>query len=431
MAACAEYSFVDLPAVPETWPQYHRHEYLLPMIQLASRLNRIKPSPSSMAGQRARELRAQGRDIVGLTAGEPDFETPEHIKQAATRAMAAGKTRYTDVGGTPELREAVSQKFKAENGLDYGVNEIIVGTGAKQVIFNALMCTLEAGDEVIVPAPYWVSYPDIALLADGVPVFVDCPEAKGFKLQPEGLERAITPKTRWLVLNSPNNPSGAAYTRDELLALAQVLKRHPHVWVMTDDIYEHLLYDGRAFATLAQAAPELKERTLTINGVSKAYAMTGWRIGYGAGPAALIKAMVKLQSQSTSGASSIGQAAAVAALTGPQDFIAVNRDVFQQRRDTVVAALNQVDGLRCHAPEGAFYVFASCEALFGLRTPGGSVIESSDDWIMHLLDAQNLAALQGSAYGVPTHFRLSFAASTEQLLEGCRRIALARELLGR
>lgn len=401
------------------------------MIQLASRLNRIKPSPSSMAGQRARELRAQGRDIVGLTAGEPDFETPEHIKQAATRAMAAGKTRYTDVGGTPELREAVSQKFKAENGLDYGVNEIIVGTGAKQVIFNALMCTLEAGDEVIVPAPYWVSYPDIALLADGVPVFVDCPEAKGFKLQPEDLERAITPRTRWLVLNSPNNPSGATYTRQELVALAQVLNRHPHVWVMTDDIYEHLIYDGREFATLAQAAPELKDRTLTINGVSKAYAMTGWRIGYGAGPAALIKAMVKLQSQSTSGASSIGQAAAVAALTGPQDFIAVNRQVFQQRRDTVVAALNKVDGLRCHAPEGAFYVFAACEALFGLRTPGGAVIASSDDWIMHLLDAQNLAALQGSAYGVPTHFRLSFAASTEHLLEGCRRIAQAREQLVR
>ncbi|EJL77894.1 aspartate/tyrosine/aromatic aminotransferase [Polaromonas sp. CF318] len=401
------------------------------MIQLASRLNRIKPSPSSMAGQRARELRAQGRDIVGLTAGEPDFETPQHIKEAATRAMAEGKTRYTDVGGTPELREAVSRKFKLENGLDYGASEIIVGTGAKQVIFNALMCTLEAGDEVIVPAPYWVSYPDIALLADGVPVFVDCHEVKGFKLQPESLERAITPKTRWLVLNSPNNPSGAAYTRDELVALAQVLHRHPHVWVMTDDIYEHLIYDGREFATLAQAAPELKDRTLTINGVSKAYAMTGWRIGYGAGPAALIKAMVKLQSQSTSGASSIGQAAAVAALTGPQDFIARNRDVFQQRRDTVVAALNQVDGIRCLAPEGAFYVFASCAALFGLRRPGGAVIESSDDWIMHLLDAQNLAALQGSAYGVPTHFRLSFAASTEHLLEGCRRIAQAREQLGR
>lgn len=401
------------------------------MIQLASRLNRIKPSPSSMAGQRARELRAQGRDIVGLTAGEPDFETPEHIKEAATRAMAAGKTRYTDVGGTPELREAVSQKFKAENGLDYGVNEIIVGTGAKQVIFNALMCTLEAGDEVIVPAPYWVSYPDIALLADGVPVFVDCPAVKGFKLQPEVLERAITPKTRWLVLNSPNNPSGATYTRDELVALAQVLNRHPHVWVMTDDIYEHLIYDGREFATLAQAAPELKDRILTINGVSKAYAMTGWRIGYGAGPAALIKAMVKLQSQSTSGASSIGQAAAVAALAGPQDFIAVNRGVFQQRRDDVVAALNKIDGIRCHAPEGAFYVFASCEALFGLRTPSGARITTSDDWIMHLLDAQNLAALQGSAYGVPTHFRLSFAASTEHLLEGCRRIAQAREQLGR
>jgi aspartate aminotransferase len=384
-----------------------------------------------MAGQRARELRAQGRDIIGLTAGEPDFETPQHIKDAAGRAMAAGKTRYTDVGGTPELREAVSHKFKTENGLDYGVNEIIVGTGAKQVIFNALMCTLDAGDEVIVPAPYWVSYPDIALLADGVPVYVDCPAAQAFKLQPQDLERAITPKTRWLILNSPNNPSGATYTRQELVALAEVLKRHPHVWVMTDDIYEHLVYDGREFVTLAQAAPELKDRTLTINGVSKAYAMTGWRIGYGAAPAALIKAMVKLQSQSTSGASSIGQAAAAAALTGPQDFIAVNRRVFQERRDAVVSALNRIDGIRCHAPEGAFYVFASCDALFGSRTPGGSLIQSSDDWIMHLLDAQNLAALQGSAYGVDSHFRLSFAASTEHLLEGCRRIAQAREQLSR
>ncbi|UUZ78115.1 pyridoxal phosphate-dependent aminotransferase [Polaromonas sp. P1(28)-13] len=401
------------------------------MIQLAPRLHRIKPSPSSMAGQRARELRAQGRDIVGLTAGEPDFETPPHIKEAASRAMAAGQTRYTDVGGTPELREAVSYKFRKENGLDYGVNEIIVGTGAKQVIFNALMCTLDSGDEVIVPAPYWVSYPDITLLADGVPVCVDCPADQGFKLQPADLERAITPRTRWLILNSPNNPSGASYTRAELGALAEVLKRHPHVWVMTDDIYEHLLYDGREFVTMAQVAPELKDRTLTINGVSKAYAMTGWRIGYGGAPAALIKAMVKLQSQSTSGASSIGQAAAVAALTGPQDFIAGNRQVFQERRDAVVSALGAIDGIRCHAPEGAFYVFASCSALLGSRTSSGSLIQSSDDWIMHLLDSQNLAALQGSAYGVASHFRLSFAASTEHLLEGCRRIALARAQLSR
>ena len=401
------------------------------MIPIARRLNRIKPSPSSMASQRARELRAQGRDIVSLTAGEPDFETPQHIKDAASRAMALGETRYTDVGGTPMLKAAVAHKFQVENGLTYAANEIIVGTGAKQVIFNALMCTVDSGDEVIVPAPFWVSYPDIALLAGGVPVWVECPADKGFKLQADALERAITLRTRWLILNSPNNPSGATYSRDELIVLAQVLKRHPQVWVLTDDIYEHLLYDGRLFATIAQVAPELKERTLTVNGVSKAYAMTGWRIGYGAAPVELIKAMVKLQSQSTSSASSIGQAAAVAALTGPQDFIAANRGVLQARRDTVVTALNAIDGIECHTPDGAFYLFPSCRALFGLRTPSGAVIQSSDDWIMHLLDSQNLAALQGSAYGVPSHFRLSFAASTEYLLEGCRRVAQARAMLTR
>jgi aspartate aminotransferase len=382
-----------------------------------------------MAGQRARELRATGRDILGLTAGEPDFETPGHIKEAAIRAMAAGQTRYTDVGGTPMLKEAIAGKFLGENGLVYASNEIIVGTGAKQVIFNALMCTVAAGDEVIVPAPYWVSYPDIALLAGGVPVCVDCPAAMGFKLQPADLEHAITGRTRWLMLNSPNNPSGATYTRAELQALAGVLRRHPHVWILTDDIYEHLIYGDAGFATMAQAAPDLKDRTLTVNGVSKAYAMTGWRIGYGAGPSALIKAMVKLQSQSTSGPNSIAQAAAVAALTGPQDSIATNRREYAQRRDTVVAALNAIDGIDCAVPDGAFYVFASCRALFGLRTRQGVAIRTSDDWVMHLLDAQNLAALQGSAYGVPTHFRLSFAAGTEQLLEGCRRIARARDEL--
>jgi aspartate aminotransferase len=382
-----------------------------------------------MAGQRARELRAQGRDILGLTAGEPDFETPAHIRDAAIRAMAAGQTRYTDVGGTPALKEAIVGKFRTENQLAYKREEIIVGTGAKQVIFNALMCTVSTGDEVIVPAPYWVSYPDIARLAGGIPVFVDCPAAQGFKLQPEALERAITARTRWLMLNSPNNPSGATYTRGELEALAQVLRRHPQVWVMTDDIYEHLIYGDACLATMAQVAPDLKERTLTVNGVSKAYAMTGWRIGYGAGPAALIKAMVKLQSQSTSGANSIAQAAAVAALTGPQDAIAANRHDYQHRRDTVVAALNAIDGIHCAVPDGAFYIFASCAGLFGLRTPQGRVIDNSDDWVMHLLDAQDLAALQGSAYGVPTHFRISFAAGTQQLMEGCRRIARAREQL--
>ncbi|MBT2336735.1 pyridoxal phosphate-dependent aminotransferase [Variovorax paradoxus] len=399
------------------------------MLHIAPRLRRIKPSPSSMAGQRARELRAMGRDILSLTAGEPDFETPEHIKEAATRAMAAGQTRYTDVAGTPALKEAIAAKLRNENGLDYAPGEIIVGTGAKQVIFNALMCTVAAGDEVIVPAPYWVSYPDIALLAGGVPVFVDCPAANRFKLRPADLERAITSKTRWLMLNSPNNPSGATYTRAELQALAEVLRRHPHVWILTDDIYEHLIYGDVEFATMAQAAPDLKDRTLTVNGVSKAYAMTGWRIGYGAGPSELIKAMVKLQSQSTSGPNSIAQAAAVAALAGPQDIVAANRRDYQQRRDTVVAALNAIDGIHCQVPDGAFYIFASCSELFGLCTRKGAKIGSSDDWVMHLLDAQDLAALQGSAYGVPTHFRLSFAASTEQLLEGCRRIAQARNEL--
>ncbi|WP_093109613.1 pyridoxal phosphate-dependent aminotransferase [Variovorax sp. CF079] len=399
------------------------------MLHIAPRLNRIKPSPSSMAGQRARELRAMGRDILGLTAGEPDFETPQHIKESAIRAMAAGQTRYTDVGGTPALKEAIAGKFRNENRLAYAPSEIIVGTGAKQVIFNALMCTVAAGDEVIVPAPYWVSYPDIALLAGGVPVFVDCTAENGFKLRPADLERAITGQTRWLMLNSPNNPSGATYTRAELQALAEVLRRHPHVWILTDDIYEHLIYGDVEFATMAQAAPDLKDRTLTVNGVSKAYAMTGWRIGYGAGPSELIKAMVKLQSQSTSGPNSIAQAAAVAALTGPQDIVAANRREYQKRRDTVVAALNAIDGIHCEVPGGAFYVFASCSELFGLRTRKGATIDSSDDWVMHLLDSQDLAALQGSAYGVPTHFRLSFAASTEQLLEGCRRIARARDEL--
>ncbi|MET3918716.1 aspartate aminotransferase [Variovorax sp. OAS795] len=382
-----------------------------------------------MAGQRARELRATGRDILSLTAGEPDFETPAHVKEAAIRAMSAGQTRYTDVGGTPALKAAIAGKFLGENQLAYASNEIIVGTGAKQVIFNALMCTVAAGDEVIVPAPYWVSYPDIALLAGGVPVCVDCPAAMGFKLQPEDLERAITGRTRWLMLNSPNNPSGATYTRAELQALAEVLRRHPHVWILTDDIYEHLIYGDAGFATMAQVAPDLKDRTLTVNGVSKAYAMTGWRIGYGAGPSALIKAMVKLQSQSTSGPNSIAQAAAVAALTGPQDSIATNRREYAQRRDTMVAALNAIEGIHCAVPDGAFYAFASCSALFGLRTQQGVAIETSDDWVMHLLDAQNLAALQGSAYGVPTHFRLSFAAGTDELLEGCRRIARARDEL--
>lgn len=398
-------------------------------MQTAARLQRIKPSPSSMAGQHARMLRAQGRDIVSLTSGEPDFDTPAHIRDAAYRAMNDGQTRYTDVGGTAALREAIRAKFARDNGLDYGLDEIIVSTGAKQIIFNAIMATVDTGDEVIVPAPYWVSYPDITLLANGTPVIVNTRAENGFRLQAEELERAITPRTRWLILNGPNNPSGANFTQADLQALADVLRKHPHVWILTDDIYEHLLYDGRVFYTLAQVAPDLKDRTLTLNGVSKAYAMTGWRIGYAGAPVALIKAMTKLQSQSTSNPSSVSQAAALAALTGPQDFVAQSRERFQARRDQIVQALNAIDGIQCASPEGAFYVFPQCSDLFGATLPDGSKLQNSEQWVLHLLNAQNLAVLQGSAYGVDTHFRISFAASDAVLEEGCRRIAQARAQL--
>jgi aspartate aminotransferase len=399
------------------------------MTFIAARLDRIKPSPSSMAGQRARELRASGRDIVGLTSGEPDFDTPENVCDAAVRAMSASKTKYTDVGGTPELKAAIQEKFRRDNQLEYASNELIVGTGGKQIIFNALMCTVDRGDEVIVPTPYWVSYPDIVLLADGKPVFVSCPPENGFKLRAEDLERAITPRTRWLILNAPNNPSGAVYSHDEMKALTDVLMRHPHVWVMTDDIYEHILYDGRKFVTPAQVEPGLKDRTLTINGVSKAYAMTGWRIGYGGGPVALIKAMVKLQSQSTSNPSSISQAAAQEALSGPQGFIKERTEIFQSRRDVVVATLNRIEGIDCHVPEGAFYVFPSCAGVMGRKTPDGRVLDSDEDFVMYLLESQNLAVLQGAAYGVSPFFRISFATSVEKLEEGCRRLRLACEAL--
>ena len=399
------------------------------MLKLADRLNRIKPSPSSMAGQRVRELRAAGRDVIGLTAGEPDFATPAHIREAALVAMQSGKTGYTDVGGTSELREAVARKFLRENGLSFKPGEIIVSTGAKQVIFNAMLCTVQAGDEVIIPAPYWVSYPDITLFAGGTPVIVPGTPDTGFKLTPQALERAITPRTRWLMLNAPNNPSGAAYSRDELVALGEVLTRHPHVWIMTDDIYEHLMYGEAGFFTIAQACPQLADRTLTINGVSKAYAMTGWRIGYAGGPQALIKAMTKLQSQSTSCANAVAQAAALAALEGPQDFIAANRDVYRQRRDFMVDALNRIEGIVCEPPAGAFYLFASCTGLFGRKTCEGSAIHNSDQWAAWALDAANIAFLPGSAYGVDTHFRLSFATSMDVLAEGARRIAHAGESL--
>lgn len=396
---------------------------------IADRINRIKPSPSSMAGQRARQLRATGRDIVSLSAGEPDFDTPENVVAAVVRAMAESKTKYTDVGGIPELKAAVQDKFARDNGLKYDAGEIIVSNGGKQVIFNALMCTVDKGDEVIIPTPYWVSYPDMVLLAGGTPVFVAGPPENGFKLQPEDLEKAITPRTRWLLLNAPNNPSGALYTREELKALAAVLLRHPHVWVMADDIYEHIVYDGREFVTMAQVEPELKSRSLTVNGVSKAYAMTGWRIGYGGAPVELVKAMTKLQSQSTSNPSSISQAAALEALSGPQDFIKERTAIFQMRRDKVVGLINQIPGLHSHLPEGAFYVFPSCKDIIGKKTPTGQVLKTDEDFILYLLEAENLAILHGAAYGVSPFFRISYAASLDMLEEGCARLKRACQKL--
>lgn len=392
------------------------------MTLLAPRIERIKPSPSSMAVRRVRELRESGSDVIGLASGEPDFDTPEWVKQAAIRAMAEAKTKYTNVDGTPELKKAIREKFKRENGLDYSLEEICVGTGAKQLIFNAILATVSPGDEVIIPAPYWVSYPDMALLADGIPVFVDCKPSAAFKMSAADLERAITPRTKWLILNSPCNPSGATYTREELGALAEVLLRHPQVWVLADDIYEHIIYDDREFVTISKVEPSLKERTLTINGVSKSYAMTGWRIGYGCGPALLIKAMVKLQSQSTSNACSISQAAAQEALSGPQDLIREHKSLYQERRDMVVAMLNRASGISCRVPEGAFYVFPSCEGVIGKKTPSGSVIKTDYDFAMYLLESKQVAVLHGAAYGMSPFFRVSFAASLDLLQKGCRRI---------
>jgi aspartate aminotransferase len=392
---------------------------------LAQRLGRIKPSPTMAVTQKARELKAAGRDVIGLGAGEPDFDTPETIKAAAVEAIRRGDTKYTNVDGTPELKRAIAAKFSRENGLDYKPEEITVGSGGKQVIYNAMMATLNPGDEVIIPAPYWVSYPDIVLLAEGTPVIVPCPQNNGFRMRPEDLEAAITPKTKWLILNSPSNPTGAAYGRDDMKALTDVLLRHPHVWVLTDDMYEHLVYDGFRFVTPAQVEPRLKERTLTMNGVSKAYCMTGWRIGYAGGPKELIKAIAKVQSQSTSNPSSISQAAAVEALNGPQDFIAEHNKVFKERRDLVVDMLNQAPGLHCHRPEGAFYVYPSCAGVIGKRTPDGRVIETDDDFVTYLLDAEGVAAVQGSAFGLSPFFRISYATSTELLREACTRIQRA------
>jgi aspartate aminotransferase len=392
---------------------------------LAARLDRIKPSPTIAVTNKARELKAAGRDVIGLGAGEPDFDTPDNIKEAAYAAIAAGDTKYTAVDGTPEVKQAIVGKFKSENGLDYGVDQITVGSGGKHVLFNAFMATLDPGDEVIIPAPYWVSYPDMVLLAEGTPVIVEAPQSNGFLLRPEDLEAAITPKTKWLMFNSPSNPTGAAYTLDQLKALGEVLKRHEHVWVLSDDIYEHLVYDGFKFHAIAAAVPELYERTLTMNGVSKAYAMTGWRIGYAGGPAPLIKAIAKVQSQSTSNPSSVSQAAATAALNGPQDYIAMSNEVFRERRDLVVGMLNQATGLDCPTPNGAFYVYPSCAGLIGKTTPDGATINSSEDFAGYLLESEGVAVVHGTAFGLDPHFRISYATATELLEDACQRIQRA------
>jgi aspartate aminotransferase len=396
---------------------------------IAQRMAAIKPSPTIAVTNLARELKATGRDVIGLGAGEPDFDTPDSIKEAAIAAIHAGQTKYTAVDGTPELKRAVAAKFRRENGLNYRTDEISVGTGGKQIIYNALMATLDAGDEVIIPAPYWVSYPDMALLAGGTPVPVRCPEQTGFKLRPEDLEEAITPRTKWLILNSPNNPSGAAYTRDELKALCEVLLRHPKVWLLSDDIYEHLVYDGFEFTTPAALEPALKPRTLTMNGVAKAYAMTGWRIGYAGGPAELIKAMAKVQSQSTSNPCSISQAATVAALEGPQDFIPERAAIFRQRRDLIVDLLNRAPGIRCHRPEGAFYVYPSCAGVLGRSTPDGQELRTSEDFARYLLEREGVAVVHGAAFGLDPFLRISYATATELLEEAGRRIVRACEAL--
>ena len=389
---------------------------------LANALSRVKPSATIAVTNKARELKAAGRDVIGLGAGEPDFETPENIKEAAIRAIREGKTRYTAVDGIPELKAAIVAKFKRENGLTYTPAEISVGTGGKQVLYNALMATLNPEDEVLIPTPYWVSYPDMVLLAGATPTFVEASIETGFKVTAEALDRAITPRTKWFIFNSPSNPSGAAYSKAELRAIADVLLKHPHVWVMTDDMYEHLVYDDFTFATLAEVEPGLFGRTLTVNGVSKAYCMTGWRIGYAGGPANLIKAMANVQSQSTSNPCTISQWAAVEALNGPQDFIPANNAVFKQRRDLVVSMLNQARGLTCPTPEGAFYVYPSCAGLIGRKTPAGKVIAGDEDFVTELLEAEGVAVVQGSAFGLGPNFRISYATATSDLEEACMRI---------
>jgi aspartate aminotransferase len=393
------------------------------MAFLADSLKRIKPSPTIAVTDKARALKAAGRNVIGLGAGEPDFDTPDNIKEAAIRAIREGRaSKYTNVDGIAELKDAVSKKFKRENGLDYKASQITVGTGGKQVLYNAFMATLNPDDEVIIPAPYWVSYPDMVYLAGGTPVEVVCSMESGFKLTAAQLEKAITPKTKWLLLNSPSNPTGAAYTHAELKALTDVLMKHPHVYCMTDDMYEHLTYDDFTFTTPAQVEPALYPRTLTINGTSKAYCMTGWRIGYAGGPEPLIKAMAMIQSQSTSNPAAVSQWAAVEALNGPQDFIPKHNKIFKERRDLCVSMLNQASGMKCPKPEGAFYVYPSVAGCMGKTTTSGKKLGTDEDFVTELLEAEGVAVVQGTAFGLGPAFRISYATKTEDLEEACRRI---------
>jgi aspartate aminotransferase len=392
------------------------------MALLADRLARVKPSPTMAITALATELKAAGRDVIALSQGEPDFDTPANIRDAGIRAIQNGETRYTVFDGRIELKRAICGKFKRENGLDYEPTQITVSSGGKQVLYNALCATLSPGDEVVIPAPYWVSYPEMVLLCDGNPVPVACSQNNGFKMRPEDLDAAITPRTKWLILNSPSNPSGAAYTERDLREIVDVLLKHEHVWVMTDDMYEHLTYDDFEYRTIAQVEPRLYDRTLTVNGVSKAYCMTGWRIGYAGGPKQLIKAMGAIQSNSTANPCSISQAAAIEALTGPQDFIPKNARVFKERRDLVVDLLNKVPGLHCPRPEGAFYVYPSCAGVLGKKTPKGATINSDEDFVRYLLEAEGVAVVHGEAFGLAPHFRISYATSTEELRDACARI---------
>ena len=392
------------------------------MAFLADVLSVVKPSATIALTQAARDLKATGKDVISLSVGEPDFDTPQNIKDAAIAAIQRGETKYTPVAGIPALREAIVAKFKRENNLTYKPSQTIVGTGGKQILFNAFMATMNPGDEVVIPAPYWVSYPEMVALCGGKPVAVVTQAKNSYKLQPEELERAITPRTKWLIFNSPSNPTGGAYTRTELKALTDVLLRHPHVWILTDDMYEHLTFGDFVFTTPAEVEPKLYDRTLTMNGVSKAYAMTGWRIGYAAGPDALIKAMDMIQGQQTSGACSVAQWAAVEALNGPQDFVKASKKVFEQRRDLVVSMLNQARGIKCPTPEGAFYVYPSCAELIGKTAPSGKVLATDEDFVMELLKEEGVATVHGSSFGLGPNFRVSYATSNDKLEEACRRI---------